>query len=253
MTDLLLDGAFAPFTVALALLAGLVAMEVLAMMLGGSLFAGDSDADLDGPGGVELDAGPDLGGVELDGLDGLDGVDLDGLDLEGLDGLEADAPSAAPEISGGGGVLSWLGIGRMPFMIWFACALMAFGLSGMALQLALRDLLGIFAPAGLIAIPAGIIALWFARGFGAVFARVLPQTQTEALSERALGRRRGIITQGTASRGRPAEVRVMDRYGNAHYLRAEPLSDQEQITQGTEVLVIRDRRAKRYVLVPLAD
>ncbi|MCG7624484.1 OB-fold-containig protein [Epibacterium sp. Ofav1-8] len=250
MTDLLLDGAFAPFTMALALLLGLVGMEVLALLLGGSLLAGDSDADLDGPGGVELDADLDIGGVDLDALDG---VDLDALDIDGLEGLEAEAPATAPEISGGGGVLSWLGIGRMPFLIWLGSALMAFGLSGMALQLSLRDLFQIFAPAGLVAIPAGILALWFARGFGAVFARLLPQTQTEALSEGSFGRRRGTVTQGTASRGRPAEVRVMDRFGNAHYLRAEPLSDQEQIAQGTEVLVIRDRRAERYVLVPLSD
>ena len=39
MTDLLLDGAFAPFTMALALLLGLVGMEVLALLLGGSLLA----------------------------------------------------------------------------------------------------------------------------------------------------------------------------------------------------------------------
>lgn len=250
MTDLLLDGAFAPFTMALALLLGLVGMEVLALLLGGSLLAGDSDANLDGPGGVELDADLDIGGVDLDALDG---VDLDALDVDGLDGLEADAPATAPEISGGGGVLSWLGIGRMPFLIWLGSALMAFGLSGMALQLSLKDLFQIFAPAGLVSLPAGVFALWFARGFGAAFARLLPQTKTEALSEGSLGRRRGTITQGTASRGRPAEVRVMDRFGNAHYLRAEPLSDQEQIAQGTEVLVIRDRRAERYVLVPLSD
>ena len=167
MTDLLLDGAFAPFTMALALLLGLVGMEVLALLLGGSLLAGDSDADLDGPGGVELDADLDIGGVDLDALDG---VDLDALDIDGLDGLEADAPATAPEISGGGGVLSWLGIGRMPFLIWLGSALMAFGLSGMALQLSLRDLFQIFAPAGLVSLPAGVFALWFARGFGAAFA-----------------------------------------------------------------------------------
>lgn len=77
--------------------------------------------------------------------------------------------------------------------------------------------------------------------------------ETEALSERSLGRRRGVVTQGTAAKGRPAEVRVMDRYGNAHYLRAEPFAKGEEITQGTEVLVIRDRRQDAYVLIPLSE
>lgn len=250
MTDLLLDGAFAPFTVALALLLGLVGMEVLALLLGGSLLGGDSDADLDGPGGPELDADLDMGAVDLDALDS---ADLEALNFQAGEGLEADTSSAAPDVTGGGGVLSWLGIGRMPFLIWIGCLCLAFGLSGMALQLGARSLFQSFAPAGLVAIPSGVFGLWFTRGFGAVFARILPQTETEAVSEGALGRRRGVITQGTAQRGRPAEVRVTDRYGNAHYLRAEPLSDQEKIAQGTEVLVIRDRRSKRYVLVPLSE
>ncbi len=58
-------------------------------------------------------------------------------------------------------------------------------------------------------------------GFGAVFARLLPKTKTEAVSERMLARRRGIITQGTAERGRPAKVRVADRYGNSQLVRAK--------------------------------
>ena len=53
--------------------------------------------------------------------------------------------------------------------------------------------------------------------------------------------------------GRPAEVRVIDGYGNAHYLRAEPLKEGETIAQGTEVLVIRDRRKGSYVLVAVSE
>jgi hypothetical protein len=45
----------------------------------------------------------------------------------------------------------------------------------------------------------------------------------------------------------------MDGYGNAHYLRAEPMSEGDEISAGTEVLVIRDRRAKAYVLVPVSE
>lgn len=245
MIDVLLDSAFAPFTFALALLIGLLGMEVVALLLGGSLFASDNDADLDAPLGVDLDS------VELGGVD-LDGVDLGDFDLEGLDLDGAEAPELVPATADST-VLGWLGIGKVPFLIWLACVLMAFGLSGMALQLILRDVLQIVLPAGLATIPSGVFALWFARGFGAAFARLLPKNETEALSETGLGRRRGVVSQGTAARGRPAEVRVMDGYGNAHYLRAEPLNDQEQISQGTEVLVIRDRRAKRYVLVPLSE
>ncbi len=237
MFDFLLEGAFAPFTLALALLFGLLALELVALVVGASLLAGEGEVDQD------IDA-PNLDVADFD-LD-ID-ADIDLGDFELAD-LEADAPGAAPA-----GPLAWLGIGKVPFMIWLVVLLAGFGLSGMGLQLALRDGLGFDLPAWIAAIPAGAFGLWFARGFGGVFARLLPKTETEAMSERMLARRRGVITQGTASRGRPAEVRVMDRFGNTHYLRAEPLQDSDALDQGTEVLVLRDRRRDRFVLVSLSD
>lgn len=252
MLQFLLDGAFAPFTLALALLTGLMVLELVALLLGGSLIGADSDADLDIDAGDVGDFDLDLDGSELGGVEGIDAADLDlpdaELDLE----LAPDAPADAG-VSTPTGLASWLGLGRMPTVIWLGAILLGFGLSGMGLQVALSSLFGLLAPAWGAAIPAGAFAFWFARVFGAAFARVLPQTETEALSERNLGRRRGIVTQGTAARGRPAEVRVMDGYGNAHYLRAEPLKDGDTIAQGTEVLVIRDRRRGSYVLVAVSE
>lgn len=238
MFDFLLEGAFVPFTLALALLFGLLALELVALVLGGSLMAGEGEVDLDMVDAPDLD----IGDFDLD----ID-ADVDLGEFE-LAEVEADMPDSAPVSP-----LGWLGVGKMPFMIWLAVLLAGFGLSGLGLQIALRDLLGFDLPAWIAAIPAGAFGLWFARGFGGVFARLLPKTETEAMSERMLSRRRGVITQGTASRGRPAEVRVTDRFGNAHYLRAEPLQDKDTLSQGTDVLVLRDRRRDRFVLVGLSD
>ncbi|WP_037307282.1 OB-fold-containig protein [Ruegeria halocynthiae] len=238
MFDFLLEGAVAPFTLALALLFGLLALELIALVLGGSLLAGEGEVDLDMVDAPDLDIG-DLG------LDINPNVDLGDFEL-------AEVETDVPE-TGAIGPLAWLGIGKIPFMIWLVVLLAGFGLSGMGLQLTLRDLLGFDLPSWMAAIPAGIFGLWFARGFGGVLARLLPKVETESVSERMLARRRGVITQGTATRGRPAEVRVMDRFGNTHYLRAEPLQDKDALNQGTEVLVLRDRRRDRFVLVGLSD
>ncbi|SPJ31082.1 Inner membrane protein YqiJ [Falsiruegeria mediterranea M17] len=235
MFDFLLDAAFVPFTVALALLVGLLGLELVALLMGGSLMAGDGELDMD------VDIAPEIGDLDLD----ID-VDADAFEIAEVE------PDVAPEMSTPGPA-SWLGLGRMPFMIWLAVLLMGFGLSGMGLQIALRNLIGADLPAIWAAIPAGAFGLWFARGFGGIFARLLPKTETEAVSERMLARRRGIITQGTAARGRPAEVRVADRYGNFHHLRAEPLQDGETLAQGTEVLVLRNRRSGAFVLIGLSE
>lgn len=253
MFDYLFDPDFLPFTFALTLLFGLAGLELVALLIGASfLGGGEADADLGGVDGIDGPDAPELGDLGGDLSLDADAIgDLGELDLADIDGM--DLSEGAVPVEAAGGVSGWLGLGKMPMLIWLATLLLGFGLSGIGLQLGLKSLIGSALSPWLIGVPAGAFGIWFARSFGAVFARLLPQVETEALSERSLGRRRGVVTQGTAAKGRPAEVRVMDRYGNAHYLRAEPFAKGEEITQGTEVLVIRDRRQDAYVLIPLSE
>ena len=226
----LLSGPFAPFTVALAILFGLLTLEVVLALLGGTLLGLGADADVD----LELD-------LEAD-------VDIADLGIE-AEALDAEAPTAGEDI--GFGPLTWLGLGKVPVLIWLAAVLMAFGISGLALQEVVARIFGAPMPPTLASIPAAVAGLWFARSFGSVFARLLPKTETSATSSRHLGRRIGTVTQGTSRRGSPSEVKVTDRFGNTHYLRAEPLRDQDVIEQGTRVVVLRDRYSDGYRLVPL--
>ncbi|WGW04326.1 OB-fold-containig protein [Tropicibacter oceani] len=249
MFDPFLTGPFVPFTIALALLFALLALELVFAILGGTLL-GMGGEGLDGP-DLDMDA-PDLGDLDID-LD-LDGLDIDTADLElpGFADTDLDVDGQLPDAANGmGGVAAWLGFGRMPALIWLGAVFFAFGAGGIAVQSIAVSVLGSALPATLVTVPVLVLAFGFARKFGAIFARLLPKTETQSLSERHLGRRPGIITQGTAARGRPAEVRVTDRYGNTHYLRAEPLRDDIAIPQGTEVLVLRHRQTKGYLLVPL--
>lgn len=242
MFDMFLTAEYLPFTTALALLFGLMLMELLFALMGGTLLGMGADAD-----GPDIDIGaPDVGDLDID----FDGLDVDAAEVEVPTFEEVDAPDGA---SGAAGAAAWLGFGKMPALIWLGSVLMAFGIAGIALQGMAGAVLGGPLTAGIVAVPAGVFALWFTRGFGALFARLIPKTETEAVSERHLGRRTGVVTQGTAARGRPAEVRVTDRFGNTHYLRAEPLDDRKAIAQGTEVLVLRHRYEGGYLLVPLTD
>ena len=245
MLQFLLSGALAPFTVALALLTGLMALELVLALLGASILAGGAieAPDVNGP---EIDV-PEIDLAEID----LAAIDAPEVDLPDLDALEFDVPEIgthAPEVSG---VSSFLGLGRTPFMIWFASALLGFGGTGLVLQSLALSALGSALPVWMAAAVALAGGWGVARGFGGLFARLLPRDETQSVSETQLGRRRGIVTQGTAARGRPAEVRVTDRHGNPHYLRAEPVQDDAQIPQGSTVLVLRDHRLGLYRLLPL--
>lgn len=240
MFDLFLTGPYVPFTMALALLFGLILLELILALMGGTLLGlgADADVDLD----LDIDA-PDLGDLDID-FGGADPHLFDFGEAEvDLETPTGEAPPAGPA--------SWLGIGKMPVLIWVAAVLLGFGVTGVVLQGLLRGLIGWPLPAMIAALPAGFSGLYFASKFGAAFARVLPKTETSAMSAQHLGRRTGVVTQGTARRGSPCEVKVTDRHGNTHYLRGEPLKDDDVIPAGTRVLVLRHRLEQGYRLVPL--
>ncbi|MEL7278270.1 MAG: OB-fold-containig protein [Pseudomonadota bacterium] len=208
-----------PFATALGLLAGLLLLEIIALIFGATLVgdAGSPDADLD--------------------LDGDFDTDLD---------AEIDAPGAA------GGWLSWLGMGRVPFLIWFATVLVGFGLTGLIGQTALNATFGAMLPAtlaGLLALP---VALIFGREVGAVVAHLMPKSETSAISRRRLGGQVGVITQGTARLDSPVEARLRDRHGNLHYVRVIPAAGEAPIPQGTDVLILRAGDGT-FTATPLAD
>ena len=220
MFETLVSAPYMPFTAALALLAALVVLELALLLVGGSL----------------------IGGAEVDAE----------LDLSEIDAAETAAPSkpdAAPS-----GLASLLGLGKVPLLIWLGAFLAGFGLSGYTAQTLTQSLLGLTAPALALVPLAAVAGIGIARVYGAAFARLIPGTETSAQSAAALSRLRGVVSQGTARAGQPAEVRVTDRHGNLQFLRAEPLDRSAEIRQGQEVLVLRlpsgpDRGAFRIVAV----
>jgi len=220
MTELFLSPAVLPFSIALGVVLGLLALELVAALVGGSLIMGGSDTEVD----VDLDAD-----------------------------VEADFEAHMDAADGASGALSWLGLGQVPMMIWLAVFLTLFGLGGLILQSVLRQMVGFELQAGLASLAAAVPALGITGRVARGFAALIPKFESSAMSENHLGRTRGIISQGTAARGRPAEVRVIDRHGNTHYLRAEPLRDDAQFAQGTEVLVLRKSLHEGYRLVALSD
>ena len=180
MLDSLLSGPFVPFTLSLALLFGLLALEVILLLLGASLIGDGAEVELDMVDGPDLD-------LDID----LDGFDLDPGEFElSVDEFEVDADSADAGASAATSPLGWLGLGKMPTLIWLATVFMSFGVAGIALQGVISAAFGGPLPALLAAVPSAIAAIWFTGRFGALFARALPKTETQVVSDRSLGRRR---------------------------------------------------------------
>ncbi len=181
-----------------------------------------------------------IGLIEAIGL-GLGNLDLDG-------GAHVDGSS-----DGSGAVLlDWLGLGEIPILIWLTSLLACFTLLGIAIQQVAAASLGAPVSPGLAAggaIVGGLILNTFmANGL----ARILPGTETTAIASDELVRRRGTILEGAARRGQPARAKVVDHYGQAHYVMVEPHEDGDVISQGETALLVR-REGSLFFALPDAS
>jgi hypothetical protein len=175
-------------------------------------------------------------------------------------GLGASAVHLDLHADGGGDLLGWLGVGRVPLLMLLVVFLALFGLAGLAIQ-------QFAGPLPLwIAVPGAVAAALPLTGLGARgLARIMPGDETTAVSLDDLVGRRGTITIGTARRGSPAQARVADIHGLAHYVMVEPYDDDRSIGQGETIRLDRregnifiavgrtDRLESRFEVLPASD
>ena len=159
--------------------------------------------------------------------------------LDGDVDLDMDADGDAISAGLVGGLVSLLGLGRVPLMIWLATFLFVFAALGIGIQAFAGNLTG--APldslvAAILAGGAGIpITALIARPLGAL----IPSDETSAVSIASLVGRRATITDGVARSGSPARARVRDVHGQSHNVMVEPHEGASELHAGDEVLLVR--------------
>ncbi len=192
--------------------------------------------------------------LQLIGLGDFDfGADIDAdIDLD-VDAPDFDAGAVEASSAGvGGAILTLLGLGRVPLMVWIMVFLLLFTVVGLGIQEFATELTGAPLYASLAALFAGGASLPLTAMLVRPLGRMLPHDETSAVRLGSLVGRRGIITTGKAARGSPARTKVRDHYGHAHYVMLEPHEDASVIQQGDEVLLVR-REGNVFFGVPLAE
>ena len=164
--------------------------------------------------------------------------DLDA-DADGHDGL-AD------------GLLSFLGVGRVPFMIWLASFLLLFAALGVGIQALADGLLGAPLDRWLAAVLAGVAALPVTGVLVRPIAAILPGDETSAVGLDSLVGRRARIVTGRAAAGHPARAQVHDHYGRPHYVMVEPHEPDSEMLEGDELLLVR-RESETFYGVALQE
>lgn len=133
----------------------------------------------------------------------------------------------------------------MPAPILLIILLTSFGLAGLAVQGAAATLVGGALPAWLAALPAAAAGVLSMRYLGRAFAFVLPNEETEAVSRESFIGRPALITFGEVSTGTPAQARLHDEFGQAHYMMVEP---DDRFAQGEEVILVRAEGIRFHVI-----
>lgn len=153
--------------------------------------------------------------------------------------LDADMDGDVDGAGAADGLLSFLGLGRLPLMIWLALFLLLFMLIGYVGQQVVQSLTGgLLSPwlagplAALLGVPATAI---LARPLG----RIMPKDETTAVSIDSLIGRFAVLGTGTAKPGSPARAKVIDVHGHPHFVMVEPDNDGQQFTSGEKLLLVR--------------
>lgn len=178
---------------------------------------------------------------------GLGEFDLDA-DLD----ADTDGVADAGSVGVGGALVTLLGLGRVPLLVWLMVFLLLFGVFGLTLQAFAIDLVGgplhgliagAIAAAGAVPVTAAVV-----RPLG----RLLPGDETSAVRLDSLVGRRGTIATGRAAAGYPARARVRDRHGHAHFVMVEPHEAGSEMLEGDELLIVR-REGQTFFAVPLTE
>lgn len=165
-------------------------------------------------------------------------------ELAGLGG--GLVPDADPDANVS--LLQWLNLGRLPFLMLLVVFLLTFGLTGLVLQRLVAAIFGGPAP-WLLAVPVALAAaLPATRITGALFARFLPPEETTAVALDSLAGRIAVIVTGHANPGSPAQARVRDQHGQAHYVMVEPDDAEETLGEGENVILVRRAGAKFFAI-----
>ena len=169
---------------------------------------------------------------------GIGVIEAIGLGFGHLDlhsGVHADGTSDAPGVT----LLDWLGLGDIPVLIWLTSLLACFTVLGIAIQQITGAALGAPISPGLASGGALLGGLALNTFVANGLARILPGLETTAITSDDLVRLRGTILEGAARRGQPARAKVVDHYGQAHYVMVEPHEDGDVIAKGETALLVR--------------
>ena len=146
-----------------------------------------------------------------------------------------------------GGTLGWLGIGKLPTLIWLILFLTLFSIAGFVINGLTYEISATFLNERITQISAFVFAILSCKSLAGTLARFIPQEESSAISQESFSGRLAQITIGTAKKGMPAEAVFTDEHNQKHYVMVEPI-EEEQFPQGTNVVLV-EKKANHWLVI----
>ncbi|SDU06702.1 YqiJ family protein [Desulfobacula phenolica] len=168
-------------------------------------------------------------------------VDAD-MDVDANAGANSGIGPDHPNISTTGiltKTFGWLRIGQIPVLIILIAFLTIFGLVGFFIQSVVVKITGHLLPGIIASAISFLLTLPLVRAATGIIVKIMPKDETQAVAEKSFIGRIAVITLGKASKNNPAQAKVRDKFGTAHYVMVEPDIDDENFAQGDQVLIVK--------------
>jgi len=145
-------------------------------------------------------------------------------------------------------IFSWLKIKELPFIIVLIISLLAFGMSGLILQMMVYNVSHSLLPSFIASITALFIAIPMIRMSAKLCSNFIIKEETSAVSQDSFIGMPALIILGKAEKGSPAQAKVVDSHNKQHYIMVEPMEETEFFNTGNTVLLIERHKGIYFAI-----
>lgn len=138
----------------------------------------------------------------------------------------------------------WLHFGSLPVTVILTLFVTGFGLVGLGIQFFTYNTFNPWLTA-LIAIPAGVL---FARYPGQFLRKMLFNEHTRAVPSDSFVGNTAVITLGETRKGTPTQAKLVDDFGQSHYVLVEPFDELDTFGNGDSVILV-ERQGSKFLVV----
>lgn len=177
----------------------------------------------------------------LEGVGMLIGISMMNL-LDHISPIDLDIDVDADLPTGGlTPLLGWLCLNRLPLLVWLVLFLTSFGIIGYTINYIWVNNFTINSSEFLVYGLSFIFSLYATHLIGKPLSRLLPKNESSAISNSSFTGLIATITIGTAKQDSPAEASLTDSFNQKHYVLVTPDSDNEEFSQGQEVVLVEKK------------